>query len=186
MKFCWIRSITAALSLMLMLSVSAAAQSDEQGTTSNKDDKGAVTWPAIAPVLPDLIYNVDLHPSKLNNVTFTEPSSSRAAGPHTFEATAYTLRGRTATGTQTRTGIVAADPNILPLGSIIALDAGDYSGVYEVHDTGARVKGNLVDVWMPSNKEARKFGRRSVKLTVLKYGPARRVKGVDTQKDSQN
>src|SRR5678815_4164123 len=144
MKLCWIRSFTAVLALMLLMSTGAAAQTNEQ--TSVKDDKKELVGPAIGPVSPELNYNVDLHPSKLNNVVFDAPSSSRISGPHAFEATAYSLRGRTATGTQTRSGIVAADPNVLPLGSIIALEAGDYSGVYEVHDTGARVKGNLVDV----------------------------------------
>lgn len=174
MKLCWIRSFTAVLALMFLLSAGAAAQTNEQASV--KDDKNELAAPAIGPVSPQLNYNLDLHPSKLNNVIFDEPSSSRISGPHTFEATAYSLRGRTATGTQTRSGIVAADPNVLPLGSVIALEAGDYSGVYEVHDTGAKVKGNLVDVWMPTSKEARQFGRRNVKLTVLKYGPARRVK----------
>ena len=174
MKLCWIRLFTAVLSLMLLLSAGTAAQTKEK--TSGTDDKNELAAPEIGPVSPQLNYNVDIHPSKLNNVVFDDPSSSALSRPHTFEATAYSLRGRTATGTNTRSGIVAADPSVLPLGSVIALEAGDYSGVYEVHDTGARVKGNLVDVWMPTSQEARKFGRRNVKLTVLKYGPSRRAK----------
>ena len=174
MKLCWLRLFTAVLALMMLVSAGAAAQTGEQ--TSAQDEKNKLAAPAIGAVSPEITYNVDLHPSQLNNVVFEDPSSSRLSRPHKFEATAYSLRGRTAAGTQTRSGIVAADPSVLPLGSVIALEAGDYSGVYEVHDTGAKVKGNLVDVWMPTSQECRKFGRRSVKLTVLKYGPARRVK----------
>ena len=179
MKLCWIRSFTAVLALTLFMSVGTAAQTNEK-QTSGTDNKTELAAPAIGPASPQLTFNLDLHPSKLNNVVFDEPSLSRISGPHNFEATAYSLRGLTAKGTLTRQGIVAADPNVLPLGSVVAIETGNYSGIYEVHDTGAKVKGNLVDIWMPTNQECRQFGRRSVKLTVLKYGPARRVKS--TQK----
>lgn len=91
--------------------------------------------------------------------------------PQVFSATAYTIKGRTATGKQTKRGVIAADPRVLPLGSVVKLHAGDYTGVYTVHDTGAAVKGHTIDVWMPSPREARTFGRRKVKLVVLQYGP---------------
>jgi 3D (Asp-Asp-Asp) domain-containing protein len=70
-----------------------------------------------------------------------------------------------------RRGVIAADPRVLPLGSVVQVRAGDYSGVYTVHDTGLLVKGRAVDIWMPSSREARSFGRRQVKLQVLRYGP---------------
>ena len=42
----------------------------------------------------------------------------------TFLATAYCLKGQTASGIPVRRGIIAADPNILPLGSVVRLHAG--------------------------------------------------------------
>lgn len=84
-----------------------------------------------------------------------------------FTATAYCLKGRTATGGSVRRGIVAADPRVLPLGTQINLNAGSYSGSYLVADTGGSVRGRKLDIWVPSCSEARRFGRRSVKVSVL-------------------
>ena len=84
-----------------------------------------------------------------------------------FKATAYCLKGRTATGGSVRRGIVAADRRVLPLGTRINISAGAYSGTYTVADTGGAVKGRVLDIWMPSCAEANKFGRRTVKVSVV-------------------
>jgi hypothetical protein len=42
-----------------------------------------------------------------------------------------------------------------------------------VADTGGLVRGRKIDIWMPSTGEAMRFGRRTVKLTVLTYGGRR-------------
>ena len=84
-----------------------------------------------------------------------------------FHATAYCLKGRTASGINTRPGVIAADPSVLPLGTVVHLQAGRYTGVYTVMDTGALIKGRRVDVYIPSYKEAVEFGRRQVKLKVI-------------------
>ena len=89
----------------------------------------------------------------------------------TFSATAYSIEGQTASGVQTRKGIVAADPRVLPLGSRIRVhDAGAYDGEYVVHDTGPAVKGHEIDIYLPSYAEAKRFGRRAVKVEVLSRG----------------
>jgi len=84
-----------------------------------------------------------------------------------FRATAYCLRGRTATGGGVRRGIVAADPRVLPMGSRIQLNAGAYSGTYVVADTGGAIKGRILDIWVPSCSEANRFGRRTVHVTKI-------------------
>jgi hypothetical protein len=66
--------------------------------------------------------------------------------------------------------VIAADPDVLPLGSIVRLVAGRYSGIYTVLDTGAKVRGRMVDIWMPSEQEARRFGVRKVRLQILRHG----------------
>ena len=68
----------------------------------------------------------------------------------TFLATAYALPGQTASGENVRAGIVAADPDILPIGSIIHISAGRHSGVYTVLDTGLKIRGRMLDIWMPT------------------------------------
>ena len=87
--------------------------------------------------------------------------------PAAYVATAYSLRGRTASGRPVAKGLIAADPRHLPLGSRVRLEAGSYSGEYLVADTGSMVRGRRIDIWTPSSREAMRFGRRTVKLTVL-------------------
>jgi len=90
--------------------------------------------------------------------------------PASYVATAYSLRGRTASGRPVSKGMIAADPRHLPLGSRVRLDAGSYSGEYLVADTGSMVRGRRIDIWTPTSREAMRFGRRTVKLTVLSLG----------------
>lgn len=87
-----------------------------------------------------------------------------------FEATAYCDYGITFSGVLVRRGIVAADPRILPIGSIIEVRAGEYTGIYMVMDTGGKVKGKIIDIYMPDYDEAMQFGRQSVVLKVLRHG----------------
>ena len=94
-----------------------------------------------------------------------------AASP--YVATAYSLRGRTASGRMVSRGLIAADPAVLPLGSRVRLDHPGYSGEYLVADTGGAIRGRRIDIWIPSTSEAMRFGRRTVKLTVLSYGARR-------------
>jgi 3D (Asp-Asp-Asp) domain-containing protein len=91
--------------------------------------------------------------------------------PVHYTATAYSLNGRTASGKPVSKGLIAADPSVLPLGTRVRLEAGTYSGEYVVADTGGSVRGKRIDIWTPSSREAMRFGRRLVKLTVLSYGP---------------
>ena len=92
----------------------------------------------------------------------------------TYTATAYSLRGRTASGKPVARGVIAADPRVLPLGTRVRIDAGEFSGEYVVADTGGAVKGRRVDIWTPTAREAMRFGRRAVKLTVLELGGKRK------------
>ena len=64
--------------------------------------------------------------------------------------------------------IVAADPAVLPLGSRIRIEgAGRYSGEYVVQDTGRAIKGREVDVYLPDDAEAKRFGRKTVEVQLL-------------------
>jgi 3D (Asp-Asp-Asp) domain-containing protein len=99
------------------------------------------------------------------------PSSQRTGS---FEATAYSIEGTTADGTRAREGVVAADPDILPLGSRIRIHgAGPYDGVYVVEDTGRAIRGRELDVYLRSDREAKRFGRKRVRVDVLERGDGR-------------
>lgn len=131
--------------------------------------------PKVQPMNPALVLEAEV--TEIKSTKFDLPRDEAIVGiepPVTYNATAYSLTGKTRSGTKVRRGVIAADPRVLPLGSVVHLKAGNYSGLYTVHDTGAAVKGKHIDVWVPSSREARSFGRQNVRLTVLKYGGNRK------------
>ena len=98
--------------------------------------------------------------------------SALAAAPSTMrmKATAYCQHGTTKSGTRARTGIVAADPAVLPVGTVLQLLDSAYSGVYTVMDTGSAVKGQHIDIFIPNCAAAEEFGERSVRVRVIRHG----------------
>jgi len=91
-----------------------------------------------------------------------------------FLATAYAIGGTTAAGTFTKPGIVAADTSVLPLGTKIQVtNAGPHSGIYTVRDTGSKVRGRHIDIYLPSWARAKEFGRKIVHVRVLRWGAPR-------------
>ncbi|HEX8453710.1 MAG TPA: 3D domain-containing protein [Longimicrobium sp.] len=89
-----------------------------------------------------------------------------------MSSTAYCLRGLMRTGVRTRDGMAAADPRVLPLGSLVRVSHPDGRpiGVFVVMDTGGAVRGNKIDIYMDSCREASDWGRKAVVVEVLEIG----------------
>jgi 3D (Asp-Asp-Asp) domain-containing protein len=89
-----------------------------------------------------------------------------------FTATAYCKGLVAAAGVAAQAGVAAADPTVLPLGSVVEIDSPDsrYDGIYTILDTGPAVQGRLIDIYMWSCHEALRFGRRPIRVTVLRLG----------------
>lgn len=89
-----------------------------------------------------------------------------------FTATAYCKGTTTASGTAVRTGIAAADPALLPVGSVVQVESLSprYNGIYTIMDTGPAVQGREIDIYMWNCNEALAFGRRSLTINVLRLG----------------
>jgi len=155
---------TALLSCFLIFSAS----------TSSAEPLGSQTQQQLKAEIVSAV-STEINKGSVGDVTaseITEPSF--VAHPAPYVATAYSLRGRTASGRPVSKGLIAADPRILPLGSRVKLEAGNYSGEYLVADTGGAVRGRHIDIWTPSSREAMRFGRRVIKLTVLSWGGKRK------------
>src|SRR5262245_42504474 len=152
--------------LALVSDVSDKTKSEAKAETTSEP---VITAPKVSVKNPLLDLKITPRESKMDAKSFESPAG--LGEPINFRATAYALSGRTRSGAYVRRGVIAADPRVLPLGSVVQLQAGDWSGVYTVHDTGGRIKGNIVDVWVPTKHEARQFGRRSIKVHVLRFGP---------------
>lgn len=87
----------------------------------------------------------------------------------TMEATAYLPgdgdgRGITATGMVARRGVVAVDPNVIPLGTRLYIPG---YGMAIAADTGGAIRGQKIDLLMESYGEAMEFGRRSIEVYIL-------------------
>ncbi len=85
-------------------------------------------------------------------------------------ATAYSVTGITKSGEWTNRHIVAADPSVLPMGTRVKIKAGRYSGEYVVADTGAKIEGRRLDIYMPSETACKKFGVKRVSVKVISVG----------------
>jgi 3D (Asp-Asp-Asp) domain-containing protein len=149
--------------------------------------KKAIATLSVATVFV-LLYEIQARDSKSEATVagVTETTVLPQAGSRMqFSATAYCKGETTASGVGVRTGIAAADPAILPVGSVIRLETPNprYSGVWTVMDTGPAVRGRSVDLYLWSCKEALQFGRRKIRLSVLRLGwsPENSIPGlVDT------
>ena len=147
-----------------LLAQQASAQQQEQ------NNKPTTTTTTTQPA-QDKAQTAADHASK---AAAPEMSEAALTAPQVYNATAYSRPGRGASGMGVRAGTIAADPRVLPFGTRVRLDAGPYSGVYVVTDSGSAIKGRKIDVWIPSFREACRFGRRNVKLSVLSYGGKRK------------
>ena len=136
--------------------------------------RSAIAEPRISLNNPSIRFRIIPSESKLSGSLFSKPSMELIGPPASFQATAYALHGITASGIYVRRGVIAADPRVIPIGSVVQILTPGYSGVYTVQDTGRLIKGKIVDVWLPSTREARVFGRRSIKLHVIRWGKKRR------------
>ena len=90
-----------------------------------------------------------------------------------FTATAYCKGLVTSSGVPVQQGATAADPALLPVGSILQLDFRSddkYDGIYTVLDVGPEVQGREIDLYMWSCNEALEYGRKPVRMTVLRLG----------------
>lgn len=84
----------------------------------------------------------------------------RFGEPVPVSLTAYCLKGMTRRDHYVREGIIASDPKVFPLGRYLEIYVGKtYYGRFLIDDTGGVIKGNKLDIWTPTCREARLFGR---------------------------
>jgi 3D (Asp-Asp-Asp) domain-containing protein len=72
---------------------------------------------------------------------------------------------RTATGEKLREGIVAVDPDVIPLGTVLYISG---YGMAIASDTGGSIHGHRIDVCFESRSKVNEWGRRSVTVQVLR------------------
>lgn len=100
-------------------------------------------------------------------------SSSTSQKEITVTATAYTATCEGCSGI-TSTGInllenpdakvISVDPSVIPLGSKVHVEG---YGEAIAGDTGGAIKGNKIDIFIPSKQDAINYGVQQVKVTIL-------------------
>jgi len=73
--------------------------------------------------------------------------------------------GRTAMNLPARPGVIAVDPKEIRLGSIVYIEK---LGYFIAVDTGKKIKGKIIDVYFRSIRECKRFGRRRLRVWVVK------------------
>ena len=111
--------------------------------------------------------------NKANNMNESSNSEEEGTKEITVKATAYTAScegcsGTTATGVDLNANpdakVIAVDPSVIPLGSKVYVEG---YGVATAADTGGAIKGNRIDVFIPSEQDAINWGKKQVKVKIL-------------------
>ena len=116
---------------------------------------------------------------KPSSETSTETSSTNSSASSfnysqilVMDATSYTDDpaenggyNTTKLGTPLRYGVVAVDPKVIPLGTKLYIEGYGYA---VAEDTGGAIKGNRIDLCFTNKAQANAFGRKNVKVYILK------------------
>ena len=83
------------------------------------------------------------------------------------KATAYAGWQRTFIGTwATVNKTIAVDRNIIPLGTKVYIP--QFGIIFTAEDTGSAIKGNKIDIFMATYKQAMQWGIRDIEIFVIK------------------
>lgn len=70
----------------------------------------------------------------------------------------------TATGKEIKTGMIAVDTKIIPLGTEVEIKN---LGIFTAEDTGGKIRGNRIDIYFETREEAKNFGRQIIWVRIL-------------------
>ena len=107
--------------------------------------------------------------SRGNDVRFTELIVEATTYSNHFNSTGKTpdhpAYGITRSGLPADSGVIAADPSVIPLGTVVWVDGYGYAVTLDI---GGVIKGNKIDVWFATEEEALKWGRKKqVKVRIF-------------------
>ena len=127
----------ALLSSSLVFSARSLSAETLSSHSQQPNIKPSTTAEAIAPIaLEELPIRGDLGERIAREETYVAP-------PTTYIATAYSLRGRTASGQMVAKGVIAADPRHLPLGSRVRITVSNSPLILEIRPRIARLSNSI-------------------------------------------
>ena len=141
------------------------------GTPASRGE-AAEAKPAAAKEKPKADMNPSVQEQSANTVN--ENTAQKAATKTmTVTATAYTAycegcSGVTAAGIDLKANpdakVIAVDPSVIPLGTKVYVEGYGYA---TAADTGGAIKGNKIDVFIPTQSAALSWGKRQVEIQIL-------------------
>lgn len=142
-----------------------------KGVTGIKENKVQVITKNGREVAREIIETKIVREPQKELIRYSPVVASRGYGDYrtkkqlTMEVTAYTNTGRrTATGTWPVHGTAAVDPAVIPLGTPLYIEG---YGFAVARDTGGSIKGNRLDIFFDTKKNALKWGKRTVQVQIL-------------------
>lgn len=123
------------------------------------------------------IYEIGVHGHIASRGAVGRSAAFRTAKVVEMHATAYTPHrsgggtgsGRTATGLPAGYGLVAVDPRVIPLGTVLYIEG---YGMAIAADRGRAIRGHKIDLCFATRQQALQFGRRKVRVHILRAAPA--------------
>lgn len=103
----------------------------------------------------------DIVNTSRGDIRFTKMINMEATAYHPMDGDG---RGITASGMKARYGVVAVDPNVIPMGTRVFVPG---YGEAIAADTGDAIIGNRIDLCMETYDECYQYGRRNVEVYVL-------------------
>jgi 3D (Asp-Asp-Asp) domain-containing protein len=154
----------------------SAPQAKEQADVKQQDGQVSAKSPA-----PEKAASPEEKPAENRTAEASKPAPQASAPVKqeesgkeiTVTATAYTAScegcsGVTSTGIDLNANpdqkVISVDPNVIPLGSKVYVEG---YGNAIAGDTGGSIKGNKIDVFIPSKEEAINFGRQTLTVKIL-------------------
>jgi 3D (Asp-Asp-Asp) domain-containing protein len=172
---------TASASFVATATAAPLAQqaSAPQPAAAGSGSMQPATLSQLDPKLADAL-RAEAREDALRRLRAERDSAAAEAAEHAFpvrdrmemSSTKYCLKGQMRTGVHTRDGMAAGDPRVLPLGSVVRVTHPDgrLIGIFVIMDTGGAIKGNKIDLYVDSCREAEDWGRRPVVAEVLDTG----------------
>ncbi len=105
-------------------------------------------------------------PESNNNNSSSNNNNVASSSTMSVVSTAYSINGTTSTGTQTRWGVIAVDPKVIPYGTKVYIP--EFGMTFIAEDTGGAIKGNKIDIYMPDRADAIAWGRKTITIQIMK------------------
>jgi len=178
--------VTLATSLVLLMGIGTSASAASSTYTVKKGDSlskiaknyhvtvaNLKQWNSLSSDMIRVNEVLKVANTKTNTTSKTTAAPAKKVKEITVSASAYTAScascsGITATGINLKKNpnmkVISVDPRVIKLNTKVYVPGYGYA---IAGDTGGAIKGNKIDIFMSSKKDALNWGRKTVKIQIL-------------------